>query len=109
MARRDIEEGERWHKKVNVREIVFGFNDGAISTLALLSGVTGGALTLTGLAVASTLTFVSLFCIGVWKTTFTHRSWLMSGGEMVFVGILATVIPYFIGDLLLPSVLSAVA
>ncbi|HEX9906980.1 MAG TPA: VIT1/CCC1 transporter family protein [Thermoplasmata archaeon] len=241
MARRNIEEGERWHKKVNVREIVFGFNDGSISTLALLSGVTGGALThgqalvagisgvvagaismgigayisskseiehhkseiererqeieevpevereelvqlyrrkaaftdeelnavvdritsdkktwldsmmkeelglfeerfdrpvrvalimfaafvagglmpvapflvidatVTGLSVASVLTFVSLFCIGIWKATFTHRSWLTSGGEMVLVGILATVIPYLIGDLLLPSVLSAFA
>jgi VIT1/CCC1 family predicted Fe2+/Mn2+ transporter len=40
----NLEEGERWHKRVNVREIVFGFNDGSVSTLALLAGVTGGAL-----------------------------------------------------------------
>jgi predicted membrane protein (TIGR00267 family) len=45
IAALNIEEGERWHKKVNLREIVFGFNDGSISTLALLAGVTGGALT----------------------------------------------------------------
>ena len=44
-ARRNIEEGEKWHKKTNVREIVFGFNDGTISTLALLAGVTGATLT----------------------------------------------------------------
>ena len=44
MAEQNLEEGERWHKKVNVREIVFGFNDGSISTLALLAGVTGVAL-----------------------------------------------------------------
>ena len=44
LAKKNLEEGERWHKKVNVREIVFGFNDGSISTLALLAGVTGGAL-----------------------------------------------------------------
>ena len=44
LAKRNLVEGERWHKKVNVREIVFGFNDGSISTLALLAGVTGGAL-----------------------------------------------------------------
>ena len=25
-AIRNLEEGERWHKKVNVREIVLGFN-----------------------------------------------------------------------------------
>ena len=44
IAKQNLEEGERWHKKVNVREIVFGSNDGSISTLALLAGVTGGAL-----------------------------------------------------------------
>jgi len=44
VARKNLVEGENWHKKVNVREIVFGFNDGSISTLALLAGVTGGAL-----------------------------------------------------------------
>jgi len=44
LARKNPVEGERWHKKVTVREIVFGFNDGSISTLALLAGVTGGAL-----------------------------------------------------------------
>ncbi|MEM0343734.1 MAG: VIT1/CCC1 transporter family protein [Thermoplasmata archaeon] len=239
LAKRNIEEGERWHKKINVREIVFGFNDGSISTLALLAGVTGGALThgqaivagisgvvagatsmgigayisskseiehhmseiererreiesipevereeilqiyrkkapfteeelativgritsdkdvwldsmmkeelglfeerfekpsklalvmfaafltgglvpvipflvlnvpLTALVVASAVTFLSLFAIGVWKTTFTHKSWWKSGSEMVFIGVLATVIPYLIGDLLLPEVLAA--
>jgi hypothetical protein len=44
LAKKNLLEGEGWHKKVNVREIVFGFNDGSISTLALLAGVTGGAL-----------------------------------------------------------------
>jgi predicted membrane protein (TIGR00267 family) len=60
----------------------------------------------TSLIVASIVTFVSLFLIGVWKTTFTNKHWLRSGLEMVFVGILATVIPYLIGDLLLSFVLS---
>ena len=238
LAKKNLEEGECWHKKVNVREIVFGFNDGSISTLALLAGVTGGALahgqilvagfsgviagaismaigayisskseiehhqseierekreieeipevereemrqiymkkadfteeelnlilnritsdkkvwldsmmkeelglfeerfesplkvglimlvafvagglipilpfvflpvSQTSLIVASIVTFASLFLIGVWKTTFTNKHWLRSGLEMVFVGILATVIPYLIGDLLLSSVLS---
>ena len=45
IAKQNLEDGERWHKKVNVREMVFGFNDGSISTLALLAGVTGGAST----------------------------------------------------------------
>jgi VIT1/CCC1 family predicted Fe2+/Mn2+ transporter len=44
IARQNLEMGERWHKKVNFREILFGFNGGSISTLALLAGVTGGAL-----------------------------------------------------------------
>ncbi len=44
LRKKNLREGEHWHKKVNVREIVFGFNDGSISTLALLAGVTGGAL-----------------------------------------------------------------
>ena len=44
LAKKNLVEGENWHKKVNVREIVFGFNDGSVSTLALLAGVTGGAL-----------------------------------------------------------------
>jgi predicted membrane protein (TIGR00267 family) len=238
LAKQNLEEGERWHKKVNVREIVFGFNDGSISTLALLAGVTGGALargqiliagfsgviagaismaigayissksemehhqseikreeqeikeipevereeirqiymkkadfadeelnmivnrvtsdkkiwldsmmkeelglfagrfespvrvglimlvafvagglvpilpfvlllaSQSSLIVASIATSVSLFLVGVWKTTFTDKHWLPSGLEMVFVGILAAVIPYLIGDLLLSSVLS---
>jgi predicted membrane protein (TIGR00267 family) len=237
-ATKNLEEGERWHKKVNVREIVFGFNDGSVSTLALLAGVTGAALArgqlliagfsgiiagaismaigayisskseiehlqseierekreieeipeveeeevrqiylkkadftdeelglvvnrITGdkktwldcmmkeelgfseerfenpmrvgavmlvafiaggtvpimpfllmsipqvsFLAASIMTFTSLFVIGVWKTSFTEKHWLTSGLEMVFVGILAAVIPYFIGDLLLPSILS---
>ena len=59
IAKQNLEEGESWHKKVNVREIVFGFNDGSILGL-----------------------------------------------EMVFVGVLAAVVPYLIGDILLSSVLS---
>lgn len=35
-ARQNIEEGEEWHKKTNVREIAFGFNDGTISTLMIV-------------------------------------------------------------------------
>lgn len=240
VAKENLEEGEHWHKKVNVREIVFGFNDGSISTLALVAGVTGGALARgqilvagmsgviagaismaigayisskseiehhrseikrekreieevpeiereeirqiylrkadfteeelnlivnrvtadkktwldsmmkeelglfeerfenpvkigltmliafiagglvpiipflitptpqTSLLAASIMTLASLFAMGVWKTTFTDRNWLPSGAEMVFVGILAAAIPYLIGDLLLPSILSQV-
>jgi len=235
-ALRNVREGEEWHKKTNVREIVFGFNDGSISTLALLAGVTGAALTQgqiliaglsgvvagaismaigayisskseiehhrseirrekeeieevpevereelrliyekkanftpeelelildrltedkqiwldammkeelglfedrfensfkvglimfcaflvggiiptgpffffgtkTALIVASVLTFTSLFMIGVWKTSFTDRKWIWSGLEMLFIGILAAVIPYLIGDQFLQWIL----
>jgi predicted membrane protein (TIGR00267 family) len=239
IAKQNIEKGERWHKRINIREIVFGYNDGSVSTLALLSGVTGGALTrelilvagfsavvaggismavgnyissksemeyheseidreereieeipeiereeirqiymkkaqfpeeelnlivnrITGdkktwldtmmkeelglfkerfenpiklglimffafvaggilpiipflilptthasLLAAVVVTFVSLFTIGAWKTTFTKKNWLLSGAEMVFVGILATLIPYLIGQFL-PAILSHV-
>ena len=238
-ARRNIEEGEKWHKKTNVREIVFGFNDGTISTLALLAGVTGATLTQgqiliaglsgvvagaismaigayistkseiehhkseirreqeeiekvpevereelkiiyekkaaftpeelelilnrlagdkqtlldvmmkeelglfeerfensfkvgfimfcaflvggfipvmpffflhanIGLILASALTYVSLFIVGVWKTTFTDKKVLWSGLEMVVVGILAAVIPYLIGELCLSWILQRI-
>ncbi len=238
IAKNNIEKGESWHKKINVREIVFGFNDGSVSTIALLAGVTGGALArgqilvagFSGVAAgaismaigayisskseiehndseierekreieevpeiereevrqlymrkadfaedelavvvnrttsnkgkwldfmareelgffkerfenpikvglvmllaflagglvpltpyliisipqssflaASVMTYISLFIIGVWKTTFTNKHWLLSGGEMVIIGILAAIIPYLIGELLLPSILS---
>lgn len=59
IAKQNLEDGEHWHKKVNVREIVFGFNDGSIPGL-----------------------------------------------EMVFVGVLAAMIPYLVGDILLSLVLS---
>lgn len=44
IAKQNIEQGESWHKRLSIREIVFGFNDGCTSTLAILGGVTGGAL-----------------------------------------------------------------
>jgi predicted membrane protein (TIGR00267 family) len=238
IVKENLEEGERWHKRVNVREIVFGLNDGSISTLALLAAVTGaslaknqilmvgisgviaGAISMaigsnisskseiehhqseikrekreieevpdiereeirqlyqkkadftekelnlivnritsnkeywldsmmkeelglfeerfenplklglimltafivggfipllpffifshlqTSFITASIMTFLSLFIIGIWKTTFTEKNWLLSGMEMIFVGALAAVIPYIIGDLILPSTLS---
>jgi len=43
MAKQNIEQESR-NKRLSTREIVFGFNDGSTSTLALLGGVTGGAL-----------------------------------------------------------------
>ena len=52
IAQENVEKAEEWHKRVNLREIVFGFNDGTVSTLALLAGVTGGALSLAQILVA---------------------------------------------------------
>lgn len=62
----------------------------------------------TSFITASIMTFSSLFIVGVWKTTFTEKNWLLSGIEMIFVGVLAAVIPYIIGDLILPVILSHV-
>nr|MDO8134597.1 VIT1/CCC1 transporter family protein [Candidatus Njordarchaeum guaymaensis] len=239
-ARTAIEEGEKWHSRVSVREIVFGFNDGSVSTLAFLAGVVGGALgrsevlisgisaviagavsmavgayisskseidhhkseiekekeeiekfpeiekeelrqiyqkkakfaekelrdiinrvtedkktwvdlmmkeelglfqerfenpvrvglvmfaafiigglapltpffvtstTQVGLVAAVSVTLVSLFIIGVWKTTFTRRHWVSSGTEMMLIGIIATVVPYILGNILVTQILSGV-
>ena len=49
---------------------------------------------------AIVVTFMALFAIGAWKATFTKKNWMRSGLEMVAAGILATVIPYLIGNLL---------
>jgi VIT1/CCC1 family predicted Fe2+/Mn2+ transporter len=43
-ARQNLEKGERWHKKLGIKEIVFGFQDNSIAILALLAGVFGGSL-----------------------------------------------------------------
>lgn len=59
-----------------------------------------------GLIAASIVTYLALFAVGVWKTSFTTRHWLSSGLEMVGVGLLAAVVPYILGDLLLQRVLS---
>jgi len=67
------------------------------------------ALPQTSLLASSILTFVSLFIIGAWKTTFTSKHWLLSGAEMVFVGILAAVIPYLTGEVLPSIILSQIA
>lgn len=239
-ARQAIQEGEKWHSKVSMREIVFGFNDGSVSTLALLAGVTGGNLSLlniliagfsavvagaismavgayisskseiehnrytkeiernevkalpkvekeelrqiyqkkakftkqeldvvvnrltadektwvdtmmreelglfeehfehpvrvgltmfvafligglvpvlpffmdptpdTGLVFASVVTLVSLFIIGVWKTRFTGKNKVFSGTEMVVMGIIATVVPYLVGDIFISRILAGI-
>ena len=33
-AKRNLERGERWHKKLSIKEIVFGFQDNSIAILA---------------------------------------------------------------------------
>jgi len=237
-ARKNVEDGEKWHKRTNVREIVFGFNDGSISILALLAGLTGGSFAqghiiaagvsgvvagaismgigayisskseiehhrseinrekieieqvpevekeeirmlyqkkapftneeidtivdritvdkkvwldvmmkeelglveerferpikvglimlaaflaggiipilpyffnqtpLNSLLISAILTYSALFIIGYWKTTFTDKNWIISGLEMVGIGIVAAVIPYLIGEILLSWILT---
>jgi len=41
IAKQNLEKGERWHKKLSIKEIVFGFQDNSIAILAMLAGVTG--------------------------------------------------------------------
>jgi predicted membrane protein (TIGR00267 family) len=62
----------------------------------------------TGLVLASIVTFVSLFIIGVWKTRFTGRNKVFSGTEMVVIGVIATVLPYLIGDILISRILAGI-
>jgi VIT1/CCC1 family predicted Fe2+/Mn2+ transporter len=54
------------------------------------------------------VTFVSLFIIGVWKTRFTGRNKVFSGSEMVVIGVIATVLPYLIGDILISRILAGI-
>jgi VIT1/CCC1 family predicted Fe2+/Mn2+ transporter len=44
IAKQNLEKGERWHKKLGIKEIVFGFQDNSIAILAVLAGVIGGSL-----------------------------------------------------------------
>jgi VIT1/CCC1 family predicted Fe2+/Mn2+ transporter len=44
LALQNLEKGEKWHKKLGIKEIVFGFQDNSIAILALLAGVIGGSL-----------------------------------------------------------------
>jgi len=57
------------------------------------------------LAASVLVTFGSLFGVGAWKASFTLRHWASSGAEMVLVGLLATVIPFLVGDILINRLL----
>jgi VIT1/CCC1 family predicted Fe2+/Mn2+ transporter len=88
-------------------------NSTKVGRIMFVAFVSGGLLSVlpfilvavpqTSLLTSSILTFVSLLAIDVWKTTFTNKHWLLSGAEMVFVGILATVIPYLMGTFCYPQ------
>ena len=69
---------------------MFGFNDGSISTLALLASVTSGALARRQILMAG-------------------FSGIIAGAKTVFVGILAAIIPCLIGDILLLIILFQIA
>jgi VIT1/CCC1 family predicted Fe2+/Mn2+ transporter len=81
----------------------------------LVAFMTGGLIPLapflstpepqTSFLAASILIFAFLFIIDVGKTSFTGKNWLVSGFEMVIVGILAAAIPYAIGTILSPSLM----
>ncbi|MFC1755197.1 VIT1/CCC1 transporter family protein [Thermoproteota archaeon] len=58
------------------------------------------------LIIFAILTYASLFIIGLWKTTFTDRNWIISSLEMVGVGIIAALITYLVGEFLLSWILT---
>lgn len=62
----------------------------------------------TGLIAAAAVTYILLFAIGVWKSTFTMKHWLKSGGEMVIMGVLASIVPYLIGNVIIVQLLSGI-
>lgn len=43
------------------------------------------------------LVAVELFVIGVWRSKYTKRSWIISGWEMLSIGGVAAVVAYFVG------------
>ena len=44
------------------------------------------------------LTVLALFLVGAVKTRLTKRNWLDSGLEMMFLGLIAAIITYFVGE-----------
>jgi vacuolar iron transporter family protein len=52
---------------------------------------------LNAVVIATTLTIIILFVVGVAKTVYTKRNWFKSGLEIVLVGVAAGVIGYLIG------------
>ena len=51
----------------------------------------------TALITAVSLSFISIFLLGSMKSRFTQKNWLISGVEMLVIGMLATAVAYFIG------------
>ncbi len=60
----------------------------------------------TALIISIVLTSIALFGAGAAKTLFTRKSWLISGVEMLAIGMLATAVTFTIGSLF-PIVLTA--
>ncbi|VVB76200.1 VIT family protein [Candidatus Tiddalikarchaeum anstoanum] len=80
-------------------------NPWTVSLIMMAAEVVGGFVpvipyifTGSGFIPSLIITYGMLFGIGVWKTTFTKKKWYWSGLEMVVAGILATVIPYLVGN-----------
>ncbi len=50
--------------------------------------------------IATSMTILALFAVGVAKAYYTHRKWIKSGSEIVIIGVGAGIIGYIIGILL---------
>ena len=77
------------------------------SFVMALSVIIGAAIPLTaflfwesksGILPAVVVTLIGLFVLGALKSNFTQRSWFRSGLEIMFVGFIAAVAGYIIGN-----------
>lgn len=88
-------------------DLVYGANDGIITTFAVVSGVVGASLSesviiILGFATvqlpgAIALTAAALFAVGASRTFVTRRGLLRGGVEMLLVGSLAAAVAFGIG------------
>ena len=53
-----------------------------------------------GIIPSVALTLTALFMVGVYKSSWTNRPWILSGGEMAIVGSIAATAGYIIGAFL---------
>ena len=93
--KRDMEEHTERHKTDQgkyVGDMVYGANDGILTTFAIVSGVVGASL-----PTSVILTGVALFGFGSARSLVIRRKWYVAGLEMLIVGGLTAVVSYSVG------------